>query len=196
MKDDAFIRGKNPMTKMEVRNTIVDYLALDSAKNVIEIGAGTGSVTVQMGKCYPHLHITAVEQTETGIALIEQNAKLHKVQNIIPVLSKAPFDLKDHTIAYDRAYIGGTGAAFQSIMSWLESDCLADDSIVVFSTITLENTSEICQYLFENVNYTDIEGSQVAASRLETLGRYHYFKPLNPCTIIKAKFKKQRGEHE
>lgn len=197
MKDEQFIRGKNPMTKMEVRNAIVDYLDLDTAKNVLEIGAGTGSVTVQMAKMFPHLSISAIEYTETGIELLKTNMAAHGVDTITPILGKAPQAFEGLTEKYDRVYIGGSGSELLAILNALEHHGFEEEAIVVFSTITLENTAEIGQYLFENsALYTEIEGSQIAASRLETLGRYHYFKPLNPCTIFKAKFTRKGASHE
>lgn len=197
MKDNQFIRGDNPMTKMEIRSVIIDYLELSIGKNVLEIGAGTGSVTVQMGKSFPHLSITAIEQTESGIALIQQNASAHKVSSIKPLLGKAPHvSLHDHG-PFDRVYMGGTGSEFRNIMTWLENGLLADEAILVFSTITLENTHDISAYLFENQKiFPTVEGSQIAASRLESLGRYHYFKPLNPCTVLCAHYVKNRGDYE
>lgn len=197
MKDNQFIRGDNPMTKMEIRNVIIDYLELDRGKKVLEIGAGTGSVTVQMGKMFPHLAITAIEQTESGIALIEKNASAHEVHSVQTLLGKAPHVALQEMGPFDRVYIGGSGTEFRNIMAWLEDGLLAEEAILVFSTITLENTHDISAYLFEHPeHFSSVEGSQIAASRLESLGRYHYFKPLNPCTVLSAHYSKKRGDYE
>ena len=188
MKDEKFIRGKNPMTKMEVRNTIISYLELENAKNALDIGAGTGSVTVQMALQYPQLNVYGIEKTDTGCALIADNAKKHKV-SIKIIEDVAPTSKLESSIQFDRVYIGGTGKNMVEIMHWLETKHLENDAIVVFSVITLESLSEIMTYLENHkAQYSNIEGSLIQASRLDTLGSYHYFNPLNPCYIIKCQF--------
>ncbi len=188
MKDELFIRGKNPMTKMEVRGTIVSYLAPESAKNILEVGAGTGSVTVEIAKNAPNAKITAIEKTITGCELILQNAKKHGVQ-IEVINDDAPTELMVEKNLFDRVYIGGTGHAFKEIMSWLENGKMTCGCTVVFSVITIESLNEIMTYITNNELYSELEASQINASRLEMLGSYHYFKPMNPCTVIKCVFK-------
>lgn len=188
MKDDEFKRGKNPMTKMEVRNTIISYLELEKANRVLDIGAGTGSVSIQMAKQCPHLQVDALEMTETGIELIKENVALHQVQNVMPILGVAPFHVLNPTFKYDRVYIGGSGKKLLDIMHWLEATHLSPQAIVVFSVITMQSLSAIFTYLENNPLYCELEGSMIQASRLELLGNYHYFAPLNPCYIIKCRF--------
>lgn len=53
MKDEAFIRGKTPMTKAEVRSVSIDKLGLDeTSRRVLDVGAGTGSVALQVAKMF------------------------------------------------------------------------------------------------------------------------------------------------
>lgn len=183
-----FIRGEQPMTKMEIRSTIVSYMSLVQGQHILEIGAGTGSVTVQMAKCCPGIYLTAVERTASGCALIKQNIMKHGVD--VEVLQGEVPDLvlPEHNL-WDGVYIGGTGKRFKEIMKWLETGRLKSGATIVFSTITLESTQEIFSYLTEAPkDYRNIEASQLSVSRLERLGRYHYFKPLNPCTVIKCNY--------
>ncbi len=187
MKDNNFIRGKNPMTKMEIRNTIISYLECEDAKYVMDIGAGTGSVSVQIAKQFPKVQVDAIEMTESGIELIIENAKRHRLTNVNTFLGKAPLE-KLPKKKYDRIYVGGTGSELENIMHWLENDYMNPGTIVVFSVITLESINGIMHYLETHENYKEIEGSMIQASRLEPLGRYHYFSPLNPCYIIKCTY--------
>ncbi|MBF4693255.1 precorrin-6Y C5,15-methyltransferase (decarboxylating) subunit CbiT [Fusibacter ferrireducens] len=187
MKDNNFIRGKNPMTKMEIRNTIISYLECEEASSVLDIGAGTGSVSVQIAKQFPHLTVDAIEMTESGIELIKANAQNHALTNVTPILGKAPLDHYPPKI-YDRIYIGGTGSNLSTIMAWLEKSHMRTGTIIVFSVITLESLNGIMSYLEAHEQYTELEGSMIQASRLEPLGRYHYFSPLNPCYVIKCTY--------
>lgn len=188
MKDDAFIRGENPMTKMEIRNTIVSYMALEDGLNVLEVGAGTGSVSIQMKKQYPGIHLSAIEKTESGCSLIQANAEKHDVE-IEVIHGEAPMALLDKEVKFDRIYIGGSGKRFVELMNWLESKHMKSGTILVFSVITIETITEIFEYINSTKHrYSEIEASQLNVSRLDKLGGYHYFKPLNPCTVIKCKF--------
>jgi len=188
MRDHEFNRGKNPMTKMEIRNTIISYLELENASKVLDIGAGTGSVTVQIAKTNTNLDVYGIEKTTSGCELIKENALKHKVK-ITVIEDEAPSDLLSPDLRFDRVYLGGTGKRLEAIMSWLENDRLANGALIVFSVITLESLSEITTYLNNKAQtYHHVEGSLIQASRLEPLGSYHYFKPLNPCYIIKCQF--------
>lgn len=193
MKDEAFVRGANPMTKMEVRNTIVSYLDIKEGQNVLDIGAGTGSVIIQAKKTCTTIKAYAIEKTDSGCALIAENAKLHGV-DIDIIQGQAPDYTLDSLIKFDSIYIGGTGHQFEEIMNWLETHHLKQHSILVFSAITLESQHEIFSYLLDpSHSYTNVEASLIQASRLEMLSDYHYFKPLNPCVVIKCVYGGKHG---
>ncbi|MDN5299970.1 MAG: cobalt-precorrin-6B (C15)-methyltransferase [Clostridiales bacterium] len=176
------------MTKMEIRNAIISYLELEKAHCALDIGAGTGSVTVQMAKQFPNLQVYGIEKTASGCELIRENARRHSV-DIQVIEAEAPTDAIDPETIFDRVYLGGTGHQLEAIMTWLETDHLAANAIIVFSVITVESLSEIMTYLNKHSDcYRDVEGSLIQASRLEALGSYHYFKPQNPCYIIKCQY--------
>ena len=61
MRDSEFIRAKVPMTKEEVRAISLDKLELHRAKRMLDVGSGTGSVTIQAARTYPELEVVAVE---------------------------------------------------------------------------------------------------------------------------------------
>ncbi len=173
------------MTKMEVRNTVMSYLELHQAQTVLDLGAGTGSVSVAIARCFPHIHVTAIEKNPSSCELIRTNAQNHAVK-IDVICGQAP--LPDRRFQpFDRVYVGGSGGDIPMLMHWLEKTCLKKGTILVFSLITLENVSALFQFMKGNSRkYTDMEGSHIQASRLEPLGDYHYFKPLNGAYVIKC----------
>ena len=75
MRDEWFIRGEIPMTKSEVRAVSVSKLELCRDNIVYDIGAGTGSVSVEAALKVPEGHVYAFEQKEEGCALIRANAE-------------------------------------------------------------------------------------------------------------------------
>ena len=182
MKDEQMIRGKIPMTKMEIRATALNYLELYQGKRLLDIGAGTGSVSIEAGLRKPELDIVAIEREAEGATLIRENAKTHGVK-VSVIEAYAPTD--EVTGKFDRIFMGGTGQKMSEIFDWLMESHLEDGALVVLTAITLETLNEGLTLLQEK-GFQDIEGSQIQASRLDTLGKYHYFKPLNPCYILKG----------
>ena len=182
MKDEWMIRGGIPMTKMEVRASALNYLELYQAKSLLDIGAGTGSISIEGALRHPHLKVTAIEREAEGAELIRQNAEKLGVQ-VTVINDDAPYTQLKGT--FDRVFLGGTGKQMAQIMDWLIADHLEEGALVVLTAITLETLNEGLS-LLQSKGFQDIEGSQIQASRLETLGQYHYFKPINPCTILKG----------
>lgn len=196
MRDEEMKRGKIPMSKMEVRSASLAYLDLYEAKHLIDIGAGTGSVGIEAARRHKGLQVTAIERVAEGVALIKENAEQFGLKNLQVIEAEAPCDLSGLTnatgedkIAFDRVFIGGTGSHLRAILDWLKKDHLTDGAVVVINTIAIESLGDTLSAL-EAAGFTDLEGSMIQASRLDMLGRYHYFKPLNPCYIIKANWRK------
>ena len=90
MRDEWFIRGDIPMTKSEVRAVSISKLDLQKSSIVYDIGAGTGSVSVEAALQVTEGHVYAFEQKEEGCALIRANAEKAGVKNLTVVPGKAP----------------------------------------------------------------------------------------------------------
>ena len=58
LPDEAFIRGKTPMTKQEVRAAALAKLAVAPTDTLWDVGAGTGSVSVEMALAAPWVRCT------------------------------------------------------------------------------------------------------------------------------------------
>ena len=72
IRDEQFLRGNIPMTKFEVRTVSIAALEIEEGDTLIDIGAGTGSVSVEaalQGAC-----VYAVEEKHEGAELIRKNA--------------------------------------------------------------------------------------------------------------------------
>lgn len=189
MRDEAMTRGAIPMSKMEVRAVSLAYLDLYDASALLDIGAGTGSVGIEAARRHPALKVAAIERAKEGCELIRLNSEKFGCQiNIIE--AEAPCNLAEaEAQVFDRVFIGGSGKQLEAILDWLKGGLLTEDAIVVVNTIAIESLGDTLKAL-ENGGFTEIEGSMIQASRLDDLGRYHYFKPLNPCYVIKAIWRK------
>ena len=73
MRNDEFIRGKVPITKEEVRSISLNKLDLKNAKTFIDVGAGTGSVSIEAANTFDDLKVIAIERNDEAIDLIKRN---------------------------------------------------------------------------------------------------------------------------
>ena len=71
MRDELFIRGEVPMTKSEVRAVSVEKLELSPDSVLYDIGAGTGSVSVEAAAFMPEGTVYAVEKKREAVELLE-----------------------------------------------------------------------------------------------------------------------------
>lgn len=179
--DELFIRGKVPMTKSEVRAITVSKLKLRPGHKFLDVGAGTGSVSIECG--IRGCSVTAIERNDEGVGLIKDNAKAFGLEDIQVIQGLAPDDFPEG-LMYDRVFLGGTGGKTEGIFAYLETH-LNPGGIVVGNTITIENTSKFMEAM-KAYGYEKIEAVQVNVSRSRPVGRLHMMMAENPITIISA----------
>jgi precorrin-6Y C5,15-methyltransferase (decarboxylating) len=181
LPDDAFLRGKVPMTKSEVRCLCLSKLQPERNDICWDIGAGTGSVSVEMA--LHSRHVYAVERNQEGVALIEENKARFSVSNITVVEGSAPEVLSDLP-APDVVFIGGSGGTLEETVKVVLSKNSA--ARIVISAVTLETLWEV-ERLEASLPLTDCELVQLQAARREPLGRYHRFATQNPVWIFSCR---------
>ena len=186
MKDSEFIRAKVPMTKEEIRAISLDKLELHRAKRMLDVGSGTGSVTIQAARTYPDLQVVAVERNADALALTQENIEHFQCQNVLLYEGLAPIELEG---SFDAIFVGGTGGNMQEIFDWCDR-LLEPGGRLVLNFILLENALEAAE-IAEGMAWEDLEMVSVQASRWTGLGKGHYFKPQNPTIIVSCR-KKER----
>ena len=168
------------ITKKEVRAVILGQLALQQKQIVWDIGAGTGSVSIEIARLCPSSQIFAIEKTAIGVSLIENNCQNFQVDNISVIGGKAPENL-NKLPAPHRIFIGGSGGNLTSILD-LCQEKLLPQGIIVIALATLENCHEALDWLKENNWQYNL--LQLQISRSASVGQLTRFSPLNPVTII------------
>ena len=106
--ETSFAARDGLVTKAEVRAVALGKLVLPDAGVVWDIGAGSGSVAVEVAALAPGLRVFAIEQHEVDAARIADNALAHQVA-IDVVHGTAPGALEALPDP-DRVFVGGGGA--------------------------------------------------------------------------------------
>lgn len=181
--DPLFIRGAVPMTKEEVRALTICRSRLAPGLTVWDIGAGTGSLTVEAALCTPGGRVFAVERDEEGVALIRDNCRRFEVDSVTVIAGTAPHAL-DGLPAPHRVLVGGSGGKLKEILA-VCAERMLPGGIVVVNALTVATLSAALDIL-QKTPFTGINGLQVQASRLEKLGRESYFRAQNTVWILSA----------
>ncbi len=184
--DDEFIRGDVPMTKSEVRSISVSALRLESDSIVWDIGAGTGSVSVECALASYEGSVYAIEKEPDAVELIRQNRIRFRTENLEVVQGLAP-DVLEGLPTPTHAFIGGSSGNLKEIVDVLLRT--NPDVRIVVNTVTLESQTEAfeCARMF---NFRTMESVSVNISRTRNVGHYHMQSAQNPVTV----FVMQNGE--
>ena len=180
LDDEPFIRGKVPMTKGEVRSVSLSRLRLKQDSVVYDVGAGTGSVSIEMALQAWEGMVYAIEKNPEAVALIGENQKKFRASNIQVVEGLAPEAMEDLP-APTHAFIGGSSGNLKEIMELLLRKNPA--CRIVINAIALESVAETLNCL-KALPVTDVDISSVTAARSKALGRYHMMMGQNPVYII------------
>lgn len=190
MKNDEFIRGKVPITKEEVRAISLNKLNLKKAKTFIDVGAGTGSVSIEAAKTYDNLNVIAIERNDEAIDLINKNIEKFNLSNIKVIQAYAPIEIKEKA---DGIFLGGTGDNLEEIIKW-SKNLLIPGGRLVANFILIDNFYDTMN-LLKKYNFENVDVSLLNISKLDKLGVRDYFKPYNPIYIISCE-KGEEDEHE
>ncbi len=180
--DEEFIRGNVPMTKAEIRAMVMVKAGIHSEDVVADIGAGTGSLTIEAALCAEKGKVYAIERNPEGIELIRRNAEKFGCENIYTITGTAP-DAMEGLPALDVVIIGGSSGNMKEILN--RATCLLKpEGRIIMTSVTAETTGEVVQE-FKNRPFA-LEGFQMQINRLRKLGRYHLFQPISPVFIFVA----------
>ena len=180
LPDAAFIRGKVPMTKQEILTLVKAQIGPRDI--VCDIGAGTGSLSIEAARLAPEGHVYAIERKKEAVCLIEANRERFGLENLSVIEAEAPAGLEGLP-SVDAAMIGGSGGHLASIL-----DCVAgkmrEGGRLVINCITVQTLAEALDYLHAHETVYRYEAVQVQVSRLRRVGPYDMAEAQNPVYII------------
>lgn len=177
--DEAFLRGRVPMTKSEVRAVTLSRLDLSPGGVCCDIGAGTGSVTVEMALAAHQGQVYAVDQNPAAIELIRANCRAFHLGNVTAVLGGAPEALAELP-PFDAAFIGGSTGRLPGIFEALFAK--NPRVRVVVNAVTLETLQAAAQAF--SARGIALEITQVSAARAKPLGNTHMLEACSPVFVL------------
>lgn len=170
-----------PLSKREVRLLMISLLRLKPDSVLWDIGAGTGTITVEAGLLCPQGRIVAVERDEDVASLIRRNCDRFNVLNVDIIEGSAPECLKDLADSPDCACIEG-GRPVKAILQAVWRRLQPQGRIVATAT-NFENLYAISEGLAE-LQVRNIEVVQSAVNRLETRGNHQLFAAVDPIFVL------------
>ena len=185
--DEAFIRGKVPMTKQEIRVLTMVKARIAPTDVVWDVGAGTGSMSIEAAHLAPQGHVYAIERNSEGVSLIEKNKEKFGVGNLTVIEGDAPDALKDLPDC-NAAIIGGSGSRLPEILDEISSR-LKTGGRVVINCISVQTLAAALSYLRGHESDFSYEAIQVQINRLQAVGAYDMAKAINPIYIVTAEKK-------
>ena len=167
------------MTKQEVRAAALAKLAVKPAETLWDVGAGTGSVSVELALAAPRGKVYAVECDPAACALIRRNREIFHACNLTLIEGRAPAAL-EALPAPDAVFIGGTKGAMEAVVDTvLEKN---PEARLCISAIALETLSAAVAAL--TAHGLAAEVTQLAVSRTKPAGRLHLLMANNPIFLI------------
>ncbi|GFZ32646.1 precorrin-6Y C5,15-methyltransferase (decarboxylating) subunit CbiT [Clostridium zeae] len=181
IKDEEFIRGNCPMTKEEVRIVSIAKLEIEEEYNLLDIGAGTGSVSVQMSRSVTKGKVISIEKDEEALELLHKNKEKFNAENM-QIISGEALEVEPLVEGqYDGIFIGGSGGNLQDIIKVYGSK-LKPNRNMVLNFITIDNLYKAVNCLRE-LGY-EVECTQLAVSKAK--GKSLMLTANNPIFIITA----------
>lgn len=188
--DEAYLRDRVPMTKEEVRKLAISQLELGHRDVVYDIGAGSGSIALQIGALSPELQVYALECNPNAIDLIQRNKRHLHIENVQVVQTLAPEGISELPVAQG-AFIGGSKGNLREILDVLYQK--NPHMRIAMTAVSMESIVEM-QTLLKEYPVGDLSITQIGISKVHLLGDYHMLQAQNPVFLFAFRFQDQEAE--
>jgi precorrin-6Y C5,15-methyltransferase (decarboxylating) len=180
IRDEEFLRAKVPMTKEEVRSVSLSKLGLAEDAVIYDVGAGTGSVSIEMALRAVDGRVYAVEKKPEAVELLRKNKKKFGTDNLKILEGPAPEILADLP-APTHAFIGGSSGNLMEILEVILKK--NPKARIVINAIALETVAEAMRCI-RTLPVTDVDIVTLAAGKSKEVGSYHMMMGQNPVYIF------------
>lgn len=181
LPDEAFERTERvPMTKSEVRAVCLSKLALRSDSICWDVGAGTGSVAIEMALQAVRGQVYAIERKDIAVELMRQNCRKLGADNVNVTAGLAP-EVCAELPAPTHAFIGGSSGNMKEIIKLLLEK--NPDVRIVATAITLESIGELTESM-KIFGFEETEVVSMSVARNKKAGPYNLMTGQNPIYIF------------
>jgi precorrin-6B C5,15-methyltransferase / cobalt-precorrin-6B C5,C15-methyltransferase len=183
LHEDAFAKRmpkKGLITKREVRLLSLAALGLRRDSVIWDVGAGSGSVSIEAALLASRGRVYAIEVDPEGVEICRENLRAHAVDNVRVIAGRAPEALTDLE-APDAVFVGGSKGSMEEIID-VALERLKPGGRLVVNAITLENAGEAYQTFRRRGLVPEVTLLQI--SRAEQLAHYLRYEALNPIQIF------------
>ncbi len=180
--DEEFATAKKLITKQEVRAVTLGKLKLQDDLVMWDIGAGSGSVSIEASNLMPNGKIYALEKNPQYIVFVRGNLKKFVARNVVLIEAYAPEGLDDLPDP-DRVFIGGSGGMLEDIIDVVDKR-LKSEGVIVLNAVTLDTLTKAVEFL-EDHGYT-VEVTCVNIAKTRGLTEFKMFEAHNPVYIVAA----------
>jgi precorrin-6Y C5,15-methyltransferase (decarboxylating) len=180
LSEEDIIHTNGLITKDEIRAVSLHKLRLLPKGVFWDIGAGSGSVSLEASRLCPETRVYAVEKDPVQIANIKENKRKFNSDNIEVIEGQAPEILNDLPNP-QRVFIGGSGGRLEEIIKFVAA---TNTEIVVVNAVTIETLNKAVVCLLES-GY-NLEAVQLGVSKLKRIGEGNYLSAFNPVFIIRG----------
>lgn len=180
--DDEFSTSRKLITKQEVRVITLAKLKLMDGLTLWDIGAGSGSVSIESSNLMPNGVIYAVEQNPVCRQFLDENLKKFGSMNVKRIFGGAPEALEDLPDP-DRVFIGGSNGRLAEIIDY-SARRLRPQGVIVLNAVTLDTLTMAVDFL-ENHGFV-IDVTSVNIARTRGLSDFKMFEAINPVFVISA----------
>lgn len=181
LDESEIIHSRGLITKDEVRAATLHKLRLPQSGIFWDIGAGSGSVSIEAARLCPALKIFTVEKDDEQAENISKNILRHGIKNIGIIRGEAPEALTGLP-APRRVFIGGAGKGLRGIIELISKRMTK--GIVVLNATKIETLNEASTALRDSGFSADV--SQISVSRSKPIGDGNYLSAINPIFVIRG----------
>ena len=166
------------MTKQEVRAAAQGKQAVRPGDVCWDVGAGTGSVAIEMALQAARGSVWAIEREADALALLEQNRAAFGTENLRLVSGNAP-EVCRELPAPTHAFLGGTGGQVREILQLLLEK--NPHVRIVATAVTLESAAALTACMRE---FEFCECVSLSIAKARAAGPYHLMAGQNPIYIF------------
>ena len=184
--DEEFDRTESvPITKEEVRAVQISKARLSAGQTVLDIGCGSGSITVEAGLQVESTgKVIGIDIDPKAVEITKNNLEKFQVSNTTIILGDAKEKISDLNEEVDAIFIGGTGGDTKDILELCENK-LKPGGRIVIGVILIETLYSVLQTI-EKLKFNTVDITQITIGKSRKTSTGTMMLARNPVTVISA----------